>query len=232
MPDAVVMFVVDLARDAARLLVPVACAGCGLEDVPLCESCAAPWWDEPFRSEEGAGRLAVIGREALPVWAIAELDGPAHRVIGAWKDAGRRDLDRFFAAAAGRAACAVGPLLPRAPLVVPVPSKPRSARRRGAALSTLLATSAARALGAPLASPLRASGTASRGRSSVGRWAAAGVTLTRPAGPRAVLLVDDVTTTGATLARASDALEASGTPVIGALVLAATPRRDVTSRSG
>lgn len=229
MPDAWVVLIADLARDVARLVVPVACAGCGLEDVPLCESCSAPWWDEPFRAEEGAGRLAVVGRAPLPVWSVAELDGAAHRAIGTWKDGRRRDLDPWFAAAMRRAARAVGPLLPRGAhvCVVPVPSKPRSVRRRGAALSEVLARSAAEALDVPWERALATNGTRSRGRSSIGRWDAAGVRLARPIAPRAALLVDDVVTTGATLARAADALEAGGSAVLGALVLAATPRRDV-----
>jgi predicted amidophosphoribosyltransferase len=232
MPDAVAMLLADLARDAARLLVPVACAGCGLDDVPLCESCSAPWWEEPFRAEEGAGRLAVLGRVPLPVWAIAYLDGAEQRAIGVWKDGRRRDLDRFFAGAAARAAANVKAFLPGSLVVVPVPSKPRSVRRRGVSIGALLAAAVGRELGAPVEAALRAAGATSKGRSSVGRWDAAGVGVARRVGTRPVLLVDDVMTTGATLARATDALEASGTPVVGALVLAATPRRDVPAKAG
>ena len=222
----------DLARDLSRLLVPVACAGCGLEDVPLCESCSAVWWEVPFRAEEGAGRLAVVGRTALPVWSVAVLDGSPHRAIGVWKDGRRRDLDRHFAQTAARGAAQIGHLLPPGIVVVPVPSKPRSVRRRGVAISAVLGNSVGQALGATVCDALVANGGRSKGRSSVGRWNAAGVRVTSSLGPVPVLLVDDVVTTGATLARAADALEASGTAVVGALVLAATPRRDVSSRGG
>ena len=46
----------------------------------------------------------------------------------------------------------------------------------------------------------------------------------RARAPRTVLLVDDIITTGATLSEASRALQQAGHTVLGAAVVAATPR--------
>ena len=126
------------ARDIARLIVPVACPGCGEHDVRWCDDCAAPWWEAPLRSESLAPRLDIEGRPPLPVWAIAELAGASHSMIVAWKDGGRRDLDRFFADAACRAAAHVAAALDvgRGPVgapiaVVPVPARSREHAKKG-----------------------------------------------------------------------------------------------------
>lgn len=238
MADAGVMharsLALGLAQDLARLVVPVACAGCSRLDIRLCDECTAPWWEEPFRAQEGAARLHVLGRVPLPVWAVTDLDGSAHNTIAAWKDGGRRDLDRHFRETAVRAARAVAPHLRVAVdlAVVPVPSSPSSVRRRGVDLTAMLARCVASELGssAGVDGALAAAGGRSRGRSSAARWEAAKVRVRRQPGAYVALLVDDVVTTGATLARASDALERAGTAVVGALVLAATPPRGESAR--
>src|SRR5690554_942348 len=88
--------------DLARLVVPVQCAGCSLVDVRLCEECAVPWWGAPLRVESAAPRLDVEGLAPLPVWTVATLDGEVESLMRAWKDGGRRDLDRWLAAAMSR----------------------------------------------------------------------------------------------------------------------------------
>lgn len=223
-----------IAQDLARLMVPVACAGCSRLDVRLCDECTAPWWEAPFRAEEGAARLHILGRQPLPVWAVTALDGAAHNAIAAWKDGGRRDLDRHFRDTVERAARAVAPLLiAGTPLaVVPVPSSPAAVRRRGADLTAMLARSVAQAMGvtASVEPVLASAGSRSRGRSSSARWDAANVRVRRAMRAPAAVLVDDVVTTGATLARASAAVEGAGTAVVGALVLTATPPRGEAAR--
>ncbi|WP_062302750.1 ComF family protein [Demequina subtropica] len=215
----------------ARLVVPVECPGCRAPDVRWCEACEAPWWEPPLRCESGAPRLSAV-EPPLAVWSIAPLDGAAHGAIAAWKDSGRRDLVALLAPAMERAAHALAPALGAAipaVAVVPCPARAAHTRRRGVDVPTVLARAAAAGLARggltagvrPALVPARGS---SRGAGDRGRWRAGPPRATRAAWrdprPVAALLVDDVLTTGATLARAMQALEGSPLVPIGALVLA------------
>ncbi|WP_061961721.1 ComF family protein [Demequina flava] len=205
-------------RDLARCLVPVECAGCGAFDERICDECAAPWWEAPLRCEEDAPRLMVDNGALLPVWAIVPLTGEQHEAVAAWKDGGRRDLDAFFADAMGRQARTLG--LDRV-AVVPVPSRPGSVRRRGADLTGRLATAAARAGGMPMVRALTVGRGESRGASARQRWRSTqGAVQVRRSPAHDVILVDDVITTGATLAACVLALRERHVRVVGALVLA------------
>jgi predicted amidophosphoribosyltransferase len=232
------------ARDIARLVVPVSCPGCGMHDVRWCDDCASAWWEPPLRSESLAPRLDIEGRPPLPVWAIAELVGSSHAMVVAWKDGGRRDLDRFFADAVARAAAHISPALEqgrapaRAPIaVVPVPARAASTRRRGTDLPLLLAAAAAQGLrgeglDAIVRPVLRIGKGEQRGASARQRWLqASSLRVAREAGsPATVLLVDDVMTTGATLASAVRSLDVTFLTVGAGLCLAAAPPSSARTR--
>ncbi len=228
-------------RDVGRLVLPVECPGCGRVDEVLCADCAAVFAGPPVRCERAVARLdRVDGTAPPPVWACAPYAGPVRGVVVAWKDRGRADLTEALVATLVRAGEALAPALRDVAAwgglaLVPVPTTPAARRRRGADLVRLLAGGLAQGLGdagvpadvAPLLRRRRRLGLRDQvglGARSRGRNAAGSVAV-RPAGRvgRVVLLVDDVVTTGSTLAACRAALEQAGALVLGAVVLAATP---------
>ena len=112
--------------------------------------------------------------------------------------------------------------------LVPVPLHPVRQRRRGFNQAAVLAGAIARPGALAVSDCLRRRGP---GPPQVGR--SRGARLTGPAGsiePRArvpptALIVDDVVTTGATLAACADALRQAGTTEVAAIAFARTPGR-------
>lgn len=234
----VVRAVGEAARDVGRLVLPVECPGCGRPDEPLCAACAALLAGPPARCEAAVPRLdRVDGVAPPPVWAVVAYAGPVRGIVVAWKDRGRADLTRPLVAALERAGDDLAGALAEVAgwgglAVVPVPTTPGARRRRGADLVRLLADGLARGLRgagvradvAPVLRRRRVRDQVGLGARSRARNAAGSVTVRGRGGVRrVVLLVDDVVTTGSTLAACRTALERAGALVVGAVVLAATP---------
>lgn len=211
-------------RALLDLVLPVRCAGCGAPEQAWCLGCrsllAAPLRVHPPCC--GAGPA---------VYALGTYRGALRTALLAYKERGRRELAGPFGAAL---AAMLRTLLPGAELcLVPVPSRWTVAVRRGGQHVALLADRAAAALAgsgvATTVAPGLRMGPGVRdsvGLDRAGRQAnLAGRVLVRPAGlppagTRAVL-VDDIVTSGATVAACTAALLHAGVGVQAIVALAA-----------
>jgi len=120
----------------------------------------------------------------------------------------------------------LAPLVPheRDLVVTWTPTSSERRRRRGFDQAELLARAVARRRRLPVRRLLvRRPGSAQAGRAAGERWGHPGFSV-RGEAPPAVLLIDDVVTTGATLAAAAQALRGAGTQVVHGLVVARAPR--------
>lgn len=204
----------------------------------LCPGCrrtlpgaAVPAWPDPVP----AGLVAP--------WAAGAYDGVLKELVVGHKDrhqlGWRRDLGHLLALAVAAAVADVP--ADETVLLVPVPSRPGSARRRGHDPTARLVGAAAHALGRSrpvVVAPLVVSrggvvdqaglGAQERAANVAGSMRCRGGLLRRVARahPQAhVVVCDDVLTTGATAAEAQRALRAVGLPPLAVAAVAATPRR-------
>ncbi|MCJ1677027.1 ComF family protein [Streptomyces sp. APSN-46.1] len=223
-------------RELAGLVLPVDCAGCGAARALLCGGC------REALSGAGAGRVRPAAAPAgLPaVYAAAAYGEAVREVVLAHKERGALPLAGALGtalAAAVRAAPAgcAGELM-----LIPVPSARRQVRARGhdpARRIALAASARLRRAGVParVAPVLRLrrvvadqAGLGARqrrenlaGALEVGRDGAR--LLGGAAGGFRFVLVDDVITTGATLAEAARAVRAAGIGRVGVAAVVAAP---------
>ena len=238
----------DLVAALADLVLPAPCAGCGAERVPLrygtCADCVAglealtPFPTAPVRPPPGMPPCTAVGPYA----------GPLRSVLLAYKERGRhrlaRPLGALLAGAVASAASRAGGG-PGVPLIlVPVPSTAQAVRDRHGDHMARLAGHTVRRLRsagwqARAVQPLRVlprpdSATLDpAGRAEVAgrtlRIRGSGIrVLQRSVTTRSILVVvDDIVTTGATMAAVARRLREANVQVAGTAVLAATRlRRD------
>jgi predicted amidophosphoribosyltransferase len=151
-----------------------------------------------------------------PVWAALEYEGPARALVGALKFRGAVGLADSMAALM----VATAPAERLRDTLVPVPLHPARRRSRGFNQAERLARALGRRAGLTVADCLV------RGRDRAARLAGPmGSVRAASAVPSTAVLVDDVVTTGATLAACAAALRAAGSREVTALVFARTPGR-------
>lgn len=218
------------AAAALDLALPAACAGCGREGDALCATCR-PALDARLELRGGTpiGLPADLPAPLLQLEWCAPFAGPVRAALHELKYAGERRLATPLGQAVARRWERVGE---GADVIVPVPVHAERERQRGYDQAALIAAVAARSLGLPWVRALvRARATVAqfqlgredRSANVNGAFQVAGArscTGSIPIAGRWVLLVDDVVTTGATLAACATALEESGALAVSAIVVA------------
>ncbi len=206
------------------LLLPATCPGCGLEGVALCSDCRRIMgrrMDEPAAAPIGLAVDMPAGIAQLE-WCCA-YTGPARAALHALKYDGELRLVEPLAelmAERWRRAGTGGDRL----TFVPVHAQRK--RERGFDQAELLARAVGHKLGLPVSSALeRAEQTAAQhklGRSARAANVGHAFTVAQRGDLRGawVLVVDDVVTTGATLAACARALYAAGAGAVSGLALA------------
>ncbi|HET6667696.1 MAG TPA: phosphoribosyltransferase family protein [Intrasporangium sp.] len=243
---------VRLLAELLDLVLPLECAACRRPGDAWCRRCSAALARSRLAPDRRLVAPDPVPPAFPDCFAWGQYTGPLRAGIRSWKDGGRRDLDRGLAVLLAAAmADALRGRAPGAPggsgsrggpvLIVTVPSSPRAVRLRGdRPLELVTGHALQRLAGVPtqgprLLGPLEVlhhrrivadqAGLGALGRSTnlassmeVGRRTAALVRGGR------CLIVDDVVTTGSTLAEGARALRAAGAIDVRAAVIAATPR--------
>ena len=230
----------ELLQELKDLVLPVDCAGCGAPRTVVCAECRRALTGQRPRPVRPAHPVPGV----LAVHAAARYADAVRSMLLAHKERGATGLARVLGgalAAAVRASVTertAGPVL-----LVPVPSARRAVAARG--------HDPVRRMAREAAGELRRSGLAARslpvlrqrrlvadqsGLSARARWDNLAGALETVPGARKLLcggkvvLVDDLMTTGASLAEAARAIRAEGPGAGGAAVVAATGNASSTDR--
>ncbi|MBT1174844.1 ComF family protein [Bifidobacterium sp. LC6] len=227
----------DAVRD---VLFPRGCAGCDMPDAVLCPECMSRFSYCRIR-DLTAGR-GVRGAEPLPAWASAIYQGAVRHAILAWKDHDDVELDAAFASimTALTMRTPIGEMCNNTAasvLVVPLPSSRGSMRKRGRwhtlplaqAVADTLCQQGIDATMAPMLRNMASAGRSVQQISAAQRASRIGGNIRlapQYAESRdydnhpAVILVDDIITTGSTMRQCAQVCRRAGYRVVGALALA------------
>lgn len=224
----------------AETIWPTRCAVCDLPGASLCEECAqklsyVDLWRACVRCgspyglvqccECNGATLEALGRDEPGYDACVsavDFDDRSAKIVRSWKDQGQRSL--AYDMASIMASYAHPEWLAHQPTIVPIPASARARRQRGFDHGIDLANELGLLLGLPVVNALNPP--KSKDQRTLGRHDRLAnmndrFTVTKGCKvPHAVLLTDDVHTTGATLYAAAGALHAAGASYVWGLTFA------------
>lgn len=221
-----------LLSELIELVLPPHCVCCSRPGSTWCPSCQPPSVAAPVGVAHGP-----------PTVAAGEYAAELRTALLHYKERGRRALAAMLA---GYLADAVDVAARagddgRPAVLVPVPSRRAAARMRGGDHVLRLARAVGRQSGLAVRTPLRLSGPvldsaglnqAQRHRNLTGRMRALPPDRWRITSTPRVILLDDIVTTGATVAEADRALRVAGWSDVAAAVVAPTRLRHPPAASG
>lgn len=199
--------------DGVAVLAPVDCAGCGEPDRAVCDECRATILAT-------VTPRSIVG---LTVVTAIRYEGPARRILIAFKEQNRTAVARALAVPLAAAIARALAAEPSTELLL-VPTSRAAYRRRGYDPVRVLARIAGYRAARELVHTRETSRQKSLGAEERALNLSGAMRAKRSLSGRRFVLIDDVVTTGATLAEAARAVRNAGGEVVGAATLAFTPK--------
>ena len=212
---------------ALSYIAPHHCYVCRETGLVICDNCKYNIINDSFEACIGCGKVAqrngVCGTCRVPysrAWVVDTYKGPIGEAIKGMKIVAIREV----ATVLGDMLAETLPSLPAETIIVPVPTLRSHVRQRGFDHTRILATTVAKRLHVPVECTLRRVGRSmQRGATAVRRrrQAKGAFRVDEKLDPDKIyLLIDDVVTTGSTVAEASKRLREAGASEVWVAVLA------------
>lgn len=202
------------------LVYPKKCPGCHLPSLEICQSCKGFWQNPPV--------TIILKQSKVSVISVAHYGNEVRSVLLAYKENGERESGKVLTEALIRARLEI--VRDSICTLVPIPSNPKSIRRRGRDFMMDLCTQVSIQSGDKVLPLLRVNrdvedqsklNEKQRSQNLIGAFGCISKNL-HLAVTSPIILVDDLLTTGATLREAVRALGQHGLSPIGAITAAHT----------